>query len=103
MRIALFEFASATARFRLVRRQRQDKYRVWYSVKPLVVARVHEAERFPADELLTRLPVEIVRPRAGYFCDVNFKTTRPCQEMPTRPFLKGSFFVKGLFFVMNHR
>ena len=23
--------------------------------------------------------------------------------MPTRPFLKGSFFAKGLFFVMNHR
>ena len=53
--------------FRLVRRQRQDKYRVWYSVKPLVVARVHVAERFPAEELLTRLPVEIVRPRAPNF------------------------------------
>ena len=39
--------------FRLVRQQRQDKYRVWYSVKPLVVARVHVAERFPADKLLT--------------------------------------------------
>ena len=36
--------------FRLVRRQRQCKYRVWYSVKPLVVARV--AARFPADEQL---------------------------------------------------
>ena len=50
MRIALFEFASATAKF-LVRQQRQHKYRVWYSVKPLVVARV--AGRFPADEQLT--------------------------------------------------
>ena len=70
--------------FRLVRRQRQDRvrysvprpvqrhtgtaspvqYRVRYSVKPLVVARVHVAERFPADELLTAR-VEIVRPRAG--------------------------------------
>ena len=39
--------------FRLVRRERQYKYRVWYSVKPLVVARVHVAGRFPADEQLT--------------------------------------------------
>ena len=39
--------------FQLVRQQRQDKYRGWYSVKPLVIARVHVAERVPADELLT--------------------------------------------------
>ena len=54
MRIALFEFASAIARTRssatpgqvprLVQRQR---------LNPLVVARVHVAERFPAGELLT--------------------------------------------------
>ena len=34
---------------------------------------------------------------------MNFKTTQPCQKMPTRPSLKGSFFAKGLLFVMNHR
>ena len=48
-------FSSSPLRLRgfwLVRGQRQDKYRVWYSVKPLVVARVHVAERFPTDELL---------------------------------------------------
>ena len=33
--------------------QRQSKYRVWYRVKPLVVARVHVAGRFPVDEQLT--------------------------------------------------
>ena len=54
MRIALLSSPLRLLRgFRLVRRQRQDKYRDWYSVKPLVVASVHVAQRFPADELLT--------------------------------------------------
>ena len=48
--IALFDLLRLRG-FQLVHRQRQYKYRVWYSVKPLVVARV--AGCFPADEQLT--------------------------------------------------
>ena len=112
MRIALFELASATARFPT--RSSATPVQV-----PRLVQRQNSGRRTRGRTLSSGraadwLRVEIARPRgqkftaqkspaAGKFCAVNFKTTQPCQEIATRHFLKGSFLAKGLLFLISHR
>ena len=58
------------------------------------------AGRLPEDRKLqmTDRELRLLDHELANFCDVNFKSKQPCQEMATWPFLKGSFLAKGFFF-----
>ena len=79
--------------FRLVRRRRQYKYRVWYSIKPLVVARV--AARFPADKQLTNCELRLLDHQLPNFV---IRISRP--RRPVRKWQLG--LSKGLFLGERH-